>query len=443
MSKFKIGDRIICNKHGKDRYAPYIRDFVWFVVSENDDDFYSVSKNKESKFSDYGIYGKYFDLLDESRISIVKVECFECKAVDKVEAIDGVVCNGGKNYFCDKCKTKSRNIDAQRDITLKKISSKNRGTIKSNRTFGVELECFTKSSIEYNFASKKLHKYIGVGTDGSVSYPPPYGAGAEMRTPILSGKKGEDYLKQACKVLKRYDFETNRSCGTHCHIGIPEYDTKEGDKALRTLVLFYTVFDDAIVSLLPQYRQGASYAQKFKTCMTDVFNRNKLNEKYKLQDNFSKISYNSTDEEFCETRKKANYGGKFSRYGINFAALTEHKTIEVRYHQGTLDAKQLIHWIALHVAIIDMVLGGHVTDEDIEDYSKISTTKELLDTLLEILGTRIYKRTRDGMLKRYETYLQPVPDFPNAKPLTVADIEDEDGCYDFDGEEDEEDENWD
>lgn len=107
--------------------------------------------------------------------------------------------------------------------------------IKSQRTFGVELEMGIPSSKGKDFAYNavdKLHekaRKLGwdIGEDISIKdlYSP-----LEARSPILSGSQGEANFREFCTYASSLGFVTNQTCGTHVHLGGEDYSKRENLK---------------------------------------------------------------------------------------------------------------------------------------------------------------------------------------------------------------------
>lgn len=260
--------------------------------------------------------------------------------------------------------------------------------IQSDRTFGVELECFTRTQTNSDVARFLYHKSFDTDSDGSIREDSGYQVDREIKTCILRGAEGEHELQKTCDILRSLDFKTNSSCGTHVHIGIPEYNHREmpekTDEALRNLVLFYTIFDPAVRALLPYERRNTYYARPFG--LRGLIKLDKKNKK-PIDESEKKLS-------------SLSFRGKY--YGINFSPLTEQKTVEIRYHEGTLDGERLTHWIALHTAIVDLVMNGNITEEQIVSFGKIKTTEKLFKALIYIMSPQLHQKSIEALTKRYD-----------------------------------------
>lgn len=312
----------------------------------------------------------------------------------------------------------------------KPIKGKEKGLIISDRTFGVELECFAGSREEKDIGDFLINPNYIPETDGSLegSYC------REYKSPILQNKAGEDSLMETCAMLQRVGFRTNSSCGTHVHIGVPEAKEPKIDinmqERLKNLLLFYTVFDPCIYFLLPPSRRE----NRFCYPMKHMYSNSHIS-KLKADKRFDFFWYATTDEDRIRELKGMNRHGeqRIDRYcGINFNSLSLRGTLEIRYHQGTLDAPKLLTWIDFHTGIVDYVLNGSITEEQIESMKSIKDEREMLVTLLDLIKSCINKKTFKAILERYDTVNSPSYKDPIVQVEDEDDWDEEDEEYDND-----------
>lgn len=315
--------------------------------------------------------------------------------------------------------------------TNKSIKSEDKGIIVSDRTFGVELECTTDNYNSRAIADFLINPNYEAETDGSVS-----GINREYKTPIMQNKAGEDSLMETCAMLQKVGFTTNNTCGTHVHIGVPEakalaINTKNQER-LKNLLLFYTVFDDAIFKLLPPSRRNNRFCYQIK----DRYNQSHI-DKLKADKRFDFFWYATTNEDrLREYKSESRYGEtRIDRYtGINLNSLSLRGTVEVRYHQGTLDAPTLITWIDFHAGIIDFIMSGAIDEQQIEELKTIKDTRELLITVLGLMKSFVNKKTIKAIVERYDlvnspSYKDPVPAIVVDEDADEDDYDEEDDDY--------------
>lgn len=242
-----------------------------------------------------------------------------------------------ENNLCENCENRPRLREV--NLTNTKYQSEKSGkTIKSLRSFGVELELDAGNRKNATKICRELPKEFGVGRDGSVRGSSPM----EIRTPILRGAAGEQAIKNACRVLKI--GSVNHTCGLHIHLETTEI--KNDFWKEKSLMLFYLIFDEVIMAMLPSYRRNNHYAKGLKNDFS-IGDLLKLEKREQLEQYW----YKRAQVDKCKAEEKHN-----SRYyGINFHCLMSerYQTLEIRYHQPTLNAAKILNWIALHQAIMD------------------------------------------------------------------------------------------
>lgn len=173
---------------------------------------------------------------------------------------------------------------------------------------GVELEFNANvpnenvDSIARALTAAGLSRYVCVGTDSS--------CGFEVRV-LLEDTNFEETLTKIIEVLKGKGFTTDRRCGTHVHLDMRNRDVKKCYKNLFSSQMFLRKF-------ISKDRKKNTYCRKNVTATFD-------------------------DEVMLGDRYR----------GINVHSHRKYKTLEIRMHQGTLDAAKLISWIKLLVKVVN------------------------------------------------------------------------------------------
>lgn len=181
---------------------------------------------------------------------------------------------------------------------------------KDNQKYiGIELEFYSRVS-EFELGQYIIHagisEFVNLGSDGSVHPPRGYNA-YEMR--ILTTEKNLNKTVAAvCSILNHVDSGVNKTCGMHVHL---DMRGRNKEKAFYNLVNSQSL----LYSLNPSSRRNNSYCRPTP----------------------------STDFEAYENQ----------RDGINKHAFSEHRTIEVRIHAGTLDKHKITNWVKLLIKIVD------------------------------------------------------------------------------------------
>lgn len=172
---------------------------------------------------------------------------------------------------------------------------------------GVEVEFNQAAGVDQNKIANALKnaglaRYVNVTTDGS--------CGWEVRV-LLPEDNYIEPLIQIMKVIKDLGHIADHRCGTHVHFDMRNRDVK--------LV----------------------YENLYKT--------QKLLRKF--------VTKNRKYNRFCQMNKAETFDKQLSLgdryYSLNVQAYNRHKTLEVRMHQGTLDANEILPWIKLLLKVVN------------------------------------------------------------------------------------------
>ena len=329
-------------------------------------------------------------------------KCAMCDSVDTFQR------NKNDIWVCAKHREVLYKQTQERNMSKKPVGTPVAGIIKSKRTFGVELECLCESRDKYKMGLMLVPKAWGLKGDGSIR-----GSNTrEIITCPMYGKGGEEMLTFGCDTLRSMDYLTNTSCGSHCHIGIPEAlknwvgaKDKLLEKRLKLLAMFYTVFDPVMLCMLPKERRTNGYCSPLGNRVVSIDKTTKeLFGRFKEKEGFTSAITGYDDTKIAKDNLRASRGICGDRYGINFGSIYYRGTIEIRYHEGTLDAERLIHWIAFHSAIVDTCLAGAITEDQVLSYAKIEKVQKLFSALMDILNERLDESTVKYMTKRFNGY---------------------------------------
>jgi len=304
----------------------------------------------------------------------------------------------GHNGLCQNCEDNHDNDDEYyRTTSNKKIVAINpqtkekiRGDIlPTMRTFGVELE-FAHDDDLYEFATY-LPKTCGLVADGSVDN------GDELNTPPLEGKAGEKYIKQVCEVLENNEAYINKSCGFHLHLEARDYLAKPED--LRKLLIAYISIEPLLLAMVPKSRRGNGYCLP----VGDYLNITDC-ERTETIDKLEELWYKTSDKNVINDKKSGKYDG--TRYnGLNLHALLHNnKTIEVRYHSGTINAKKVLNWVALHQAIFELVKNRRTFNDNMKKIRLEPELKKKWQTLKKELQLLLKPETIDYFTERLKKF---------------------------------------
>jgi len=201
-----------------------------------------------------------------------------------------------------------------------------------DKYLGIEIEFYSKYSTDYIETlfnkNKILKSFCKLGEDSSINTD--YSDGLELR--ILTKQKN---LKVKMNIvqdfLKLIDAEVNNSCGLHIHLDARHYDPT---KMLKNLINNL----DGIEKSVPSYRLNNNYSNSIKHVSDKMLEMIKH-----YREGKKNTVYNHNGLHYYYTYLVPGYTE--CRYrSINIESILEHKTIEVRCHEGTTSCAEIYKW---------------------------------------------------------------------------------------------------
>lgn len=263
-------------------------------------------------------------------------------------------------------------------------------TIQSSRRWSTEIELYLTDIEDGKKQINKLPPTFGIVHDGSLRN---VGSnlkdgrqlkGAyEIQTPILVGKKGEEYITELCKTLNyRDNAQVDSTCGMHIHIDMSDCD--KDIETLKRLLAFHWVYEPVIMSFLPSTRRSNIYCKSLK----NDYHYDSILQTKTMKDLFNVWYRGNQDANRYDKKLHPRY------HGINLHDIFSSGHMEVRYHSGTTNAKKIMHWANLHTRIIDYCMGKLGTMPEIEKIisngitpiGKSRTTTRLTRQLFDLLN---------------------------------------------------------
>lgn len=187
--------------------------------------------------------------------------------------------------------------------------------IGSERRFGVELEYNWLPEDVFDLESETI---FGAKEDCTVN-------GGEFDSPILYGDQGLDEVTSFCNHADSGKFEAGNGAGYHLHLDM----TDETVDSLKKMALAYHYTHKLWIGVVPSNRREFTYSNPHRYGRRDVLGWDTLSD-------------------FREML------GRLNRYTwVNWAAYRSHKTVEIRCHESTTDAKTVTNWIIAHTRFCD------------------------------------------------------------------------------------------
>lgn len=269
--------------------------------------------------------------------------CNSCDELFHYESAAWVTGSGGNCSSCsdDDDDNFPRRQWSRNDVNL--IKNERGKIVKSLRPFGIEAEANFNTVKSVNRVKKEINSHIGITPD----------AGAEFQTPPANGAAAEKMITDLSVALEKHGLKCGPHSGTglHIHIDASEmYAMEDATEKIKSLWLFYIVFDDLIRSFIPGHRRSNGMCSKTKSVYDTV-------QKATTQRELEFIWYESSDESYIDQRKAQKKDG--TRYhGFNLHPYFEGGHLEIRYHEGTTSAIEMLEWSNLHCLIMDKIVKG-------------------------------------------------------------------------------------
>lgn len=268
-------------------------------------------------------------------------------------------------------------------------------TVNHTRLFGVEIECygltdrntlvnvlcnngFNATSMGYNDNGVNALD-IGVKTDGSLHSPQTdfrrYGHELTFKAHYKTVHLRE--IKRLCDLLGKLGMAVNKSTGLHVHIDISDYNIAQ----LKSLYNLVYKYENIIGGMIPLSRLRSTF-----TVMRNDGER-KLIDRVRSFQGLERILN----------------GSRYYGFNLNSYFKNARKTIEFRYHSGTVDYDKLVYWVLMCLRLVD-----HAKTRNCNSKNKLTSTRENLRNYLLAVGlkpnNKIYQ-TVDAELCECRTYL--------------------------------------
>lgn len=249
--------------------------------------------------------------------------------------------------YCSECDENEAEIPWRSWKNCAALTDGKAGEVmKSTRLFGVELETTQKTDKTAVEAISLMHASMGIASD----------SGIEFQTPPASGHKAEEVINTMCEALNKHQFSVGNGQGLHVHVNASELkDMTEQDRfeRIRSLWLFYAVFDPVFRTFINDYRRRNSMCRKNPFTFEEIaVCRN--------QGELEQVWYSTSSMEAIQETKKYMKDGNTRYRGFNLHTLFHAYHPEIRYHEATLSSREILEWANLHCTIMDMAVAGKI-----------------------------------------------------------------------------------
>jgi hypothetical protein len=171
-------------------------------------------------------------------------------------------------------------------------------------------------------------KYWKVERDGSVS---DHNGGGECVSPILTGEDGLEEVTIAMRAIRSVGGQVDTRCGMHIHLSVDGMSSDQRATVIETLYRHHDLMD----RLVAPSRRNNHYCHK---------------------------PHAAEVARWADAMRRSGTYGHGEKYRtINVAAYPRYGTVEVRYHQGTLNGRKAGAWIRFLLAMFDTVANDEQT----------------------------------------------------------------------------------
>ena len=240
--------------------------------------------------------------------------------------------------YCEECAPPQPSMvfrDAEPDVVSEEFDE-----CKSDRCFGIEIE------VQYGYeASAANNTVFASKEDGSL-----HNQGVEFCSPILQGDAGLSELANMLQICNDHGAEVDHKCGLHIHIDLRDFNKQEFVR------LFYILRKvESVARLLVTDERSGNQFCSHSLSQIETNDRNGFDDRVMAR---------------CESMQR------YSAY--NFLAYSDHETVEVRLHHGTLNYEEIRNWVLLHLAIVDYAKSNDTTSfQNLQDMDLAGTFEML------------------------------------------------------------------
>ena len=239
--------------------------------------------------------------------------------------------NDNGDSFCEECY--EHDGDDPDGIEYQEHDSVRFEKCLSRRKYGVEIEVVTEedsSHLPYEQLGcwKQVH-------DGSLG-----NEGREYVSPILHGDDGFEEIEKFTARLKEWGYVLRRNCGLHVHIDGRDLGCEE----IKLLLKIVRYFEPVIYAMLPNSRRDGTYSVPL-----EKFPKSRFRISAKDEDALKRLWYGNKE-------RNVNLKSKYHHsryYGLNIHSWFFRRSLEFRYHSGTLNPLKITNFITICQSLVD------------------------------------------------------------------------------------------
>jgi len=205
---------------------------------------------------------------------------------------------------------------------------------RSLRKYGIEIEAMMGEDANH-LPHDRLKSWKQV-TDGSLG-----DNGREYVSPILQGDEGFQEIRKFTGILQGWGYFVNRDCGLHVHI-----DGRDlGCADIKRLLKIARFFEAVLYAMLPESRHEGTYSVPLAR-----FPKSRFRIGAKDEDALKRLWYGPKGSRGVDLKSKYHHS---RYYGLNIHSWFYRRSLEFRYHSGTLSALKITNFIVICQALVD------------------------------------------------------------------------------------------
>jgi len=257
-------------------------------------------------------------------------------------------CYDGNYFQCERCERHYPQDDYGEDGCCRYCLEEDKPSVcpdnrryysRSRRDFPVGVEIEAEGGDYQGVYDDIANRGFGVQSDGSLSSD-----GIEIQVPASSGGDTLKLVKRACRSLEENGFDISRRCGLHVHI---EYFSRM--KTIKRLLLMVYACEPVFYAINPRSRHENNFCQPLNRAFS-VYEIMRTEAK-----DIDKLFYSKKHHSLTNSQVMALKRAKWNEcryFGFNLHSLFYQRTVEFRYHAGTMEPKKIISWVKLLKSIL-------------------------------------------------------------------------------------------
>lgn len=253
-----------------------------------------------------------------------------CVSCDSQIDPDYCMSNDDGECYCDDCWQRRDDPGSSGYI---EFFSETFQRCPSGRKYGIEIEALLEEGKDHlpsdqNQCWRQVH-------DGSLGEN-----GREFVSPIFHGDQGFNEIEKFCEVLKQWGYFVKRQCGLHVHIDGRDLICED----VKMLLKITRYFEPVLYAMLPPSRYEGTYSVPLER-----FPKSRFRIKACDEEALKRFWYGRTGEK-VDLKSKYHHS---RYYGLNIHSWFFRRSLEFRYHSGTLNPAKIMNFITICQTFVD------------------------------------------------------------------------------------------